>query len=334
MLKCVVSTEDHQRTCQNSLRLKLQSIFEEFENNRAICSIEDLRQSLSPIFNEMFDQREAQIMSRIEERYNLVAQMMETVKEISNNGRDCSHGPPGPPGPPGQGLMGPSGPPGAKGSNGETGPAGPPGIVGRDGLAGVPGTNGAPGEKGSRGEKGDLGSTGDRGLPGTKGSKGVNGVPGTNGNQGPRGLTGEPGGKGDQGSQAFGDVSFAAFNNNGGSGNYFPKNEFLTFNEILVNNGGAFDGTTFTAPKENTYIFGFSSEIYDDLSNCRIQIFINDAYARDFINYQSSRFTTFSFTSIEKLNADDKVQLYVKYCELIASPTRRIYFYGFALNSL
>ena len=101
-----------------------------------------------------------------------------------------------------------------------------------------------------------------------------------------------------------------------------------------MNNGGAFDGTIFTSPKDNTYIFGLSSEIYNDIPNCRIQIFINDVYAREFINNQSSRFTIFSFTSIEKLNKGDNLKLFVKFCELIASSTRRIYFYGFALNSM
>ena len=169
--------------------------------------------------------------------------------------------------------------------------------MGRDGLSGVPGPHGAPGEKGSRGEKGDVGPSGEQGLPGLKGPNGEAGprgekgpsgqvgpigptgpigVPGPTGNQGPRGLTGEPGAKGDQGTQVFGDISFAAFNNNGGSGNDFPQDEFLTFTEIPVNNGGAFDGTTFTSPREGTYVFAFTSEIYADLTHCRVYVYINN----------------------------------------------------------
>merc|ERR1711953_658251 len=98
------------------MRVALQNIFEEFENNNTVCTVEDLRQTLSPIFNEMLDQREILIISRIEERYGLVAQLMETVKDISN-GRECNQGPPGPPGLPGEkgpaGLEGPIGPKGS-----------------------------------------------------------------------------------------------------------------------------------------------------------------------------------------------------------------------------
>ena len=277
-------------------------------------------------------------------------------------------GPPGPPGPPGakgsNGQNGPAGPPGIVGRDGLAGVPGPHGAPGEEGSRGdkgdigstgdlgLPGLKGSKGETGTRGREGPNGPTGPKGvngvpgrignqgprgltgLPGPTGPKGPIGVPGTIGNQGPRGLTGQPGAKGDQGSQAFGDVSFAAFNNNGGSGNYFPKNEFLTFNEILVNNGGAFDGTTFTAPKENTFVFGFTSEVYDDPSYCRIEIYVNDSDVTWFYNNVSSNLTTLSFTLIQKLNAGDKLKLKVLNCRLLGNYQRKIHFYGFALNSL
>jgi len=317
LLKCVLSIaeEERRRTCQQSLRLSLQNIFDEFQSNNTVCTVEDLKESLAPILNEMLDQRETQILSRIEERYGLVAQMLETVKDISN-GRDCSQGPPGPPG-----LTGPSGPPGPAGPPGQ----GIPGIMGRDGLSGVPGPHGTPGEKGSRGEKGDLGPSGEQGLPGLKGP---------NGEAGPIGPTGPIGVPGPTGNQAFGDISFAAFHNNGGSGYDYPQNEFITFTEVPVNNGGAFDGTTFTSPREGTYVFAFTSELYDDGSSCYIYVYINDSAVRTLHNRQNSRLTTFSFNLVEKLNTGDKLKLKVQYCKLIANSERRINFYGFLLNSL
>ena len=235
-------------------------------------------------------------------------------------GRDGLSGVPGPHGAPGE-----KGSRGDKGDIGSTGDLGLPGLKGskgETGLRGHEGPNGPTGPKGVNGVPGRIGNQGPRGLtglPGPTGPKGPIGVPGTIGNQGPRGLTGQPGAKGDQGSQAFGDVSFAAFNNNGGSGNYFPKNEFLTFNEILVNNGGAFDGTTFTAPKENTFVFGFTSEVYDDPSYCRIEIYVNDSDVTWFYNNVSSNLTTFSFTLIQKLNAGDKLKLKVVQCKLLGN---------------
>ena len=88
LLKCVLSIaeEERRRTCQQSLRLSLQNIFDEFQSNNTICvsifitfvtaispplyqllysfqTVEDLKESLAPIFNDMLDQRETQIVS-------------------------------------------------------------------------------------------------------------------------------------------------------------------------------------------------------------------------------------------------------------------------------
>merc|ERR1711860_28529 len=141
-------------------------------------------------------------------------------------------------------------------------------------------------------------------------------------------MGGEPGAKGEQGTQSFGEISFAAFHNNGGSGSDISQNEFLTFTEVPVNNGGAFDGTTFTSPREGTYVFAFTSEVYDNWTSCYIYVYINDSGERLLHNYQSSQHNTFSFNLVEKLNTGDKLKLKVGNCKLIATSNRRIYFYG------
>ena len=131
----------------------------------------------------------------------------------------------------------------------------------------------------------------------------------------------------------MGQIAFAAYSDNSG----YPQNTFLTFNEVPENVGGAFNGNTgvFTTPRTGTYIFGFTAEVYENPDHCYIYVYINDSAKRYFYNYHSHRHNTFSFTAIEKLDANDRLKLRVggSTCTLIADANRKIYFYGFLMNS-
>ena len=131
----------------------------------------------------------------------------------------------------------------------------------------------------------------------------------------------------------MGQIAFAAYSDNSG----YPQNTFLTFNEVPENVGGAFNGNTgvFTSPRTGTYIFGFTAEVFENPTRCWINVYINDSNKRYFHNFQSDRHNTFSFTLIEKLNADDALKLKIQgsSCKLIANAGRKIYFYGFLMNS-
>ena len=69
----------------------------------------------------MFEEKRAVLMAQVEERYNMLHSVLETLKEMRAQ--------PGPPGP--------------------VGPQGIPGRDGRDGLTGPQGLNGSKGERGS-----------------------------------------------------------------------------------------------------------------------------------------------------------------------------------------
>ena len=131
----------------------------------------------------------------------------------------------------------------------------------------------------------------------------------------------------------MGQIAFAAYSDNSG----YPQNTFLTFNEVPENVGGAFNGNTgvFTTPRTGTYIFGFTAEVFENPTRCWINVDINDSIRRIVYNYQSDRHNTFSFTLIEKLNTEDalKLQIADSNCKLIADASRKIYFYGFLMNS-
>merc|ERR1712062_392178 len=139
-------------TCRQNLRVALQSIFREYEANNTICTIEDLKATLGPVFDEMFEEKRSILLAEIEERYNLLQKVLDTVKETK-----VQPGPPGPPGLPGRDGIG------------QPGPRGETGLAGQDGRPGTQGFPGLPGQKGEIGNAGPPGPQGQRGPDGPKG---------------------------------------------------------------------------------------------------------------------------------------------------------------------
>ena len=81
-LPAILTQEEGGQSCRRSIRVALQTIFEEWEANNTICvstsffllafmliqvqfqTVEDLKETLAPIFKEMLDERETLIVSR------------------------------------------------------------------------------------------------------------------------------------------------------------------------------------------------------------------------------------------------------------------------------
>merc|ERR1712062_408555 len=166
------TTPSTRPVCTQSLMVALKSIYE--SNADAECSIDDLKDILTPILNQIVDQR----LSRFEDRDAMLERLIVASESrgVGPPGLPGRDGPPGPSGPPGVGLSGPAGRDGLPGPTGPPGPSGPQGIglPGRDGLSGAkgevgvgaPGPKGATGAVGSEGPKGEVGSTGSPGLKG------------------------------------------------------------------------------------------------------------------------------------------------------------------------
>merc|ERR1712062_102308 len=311
-------------TCRRNLRVALQSIFREYEANNTICTIEDLKATLGPVFDEMFEEKRAILLAEIEERYNLLQKVLDTVKDTK-----VQPGPPGPPGPQGQ--------PGPRGETG-IGMKGSQGIPGRDGVGhqgptGLPGPDGRPGTQGFPGVPGQKGETGNTGV---KGQRGITGPEGPNGSSGQPGHKGEPGFPGPKGeSSDFGSIALSAMR--GASGNVNTGN-FVTYDELLLDTtSNSFDiGTgTFTCPRSGTYFFSFAShgaELY-----VRLHMYVNDIETvprfQGHEEGDTRHWYLINFQWSKKLQTGDKVRLRVTSNSLIARSEYPIYFQGYLVKA-
>ena len=254
-----------------------------------------MKATLGPVFDEMFEEKRAVLMAQVEERYNMLHSVLETLKEMRAQ--------PGPPGP--------------------VGPQGIPGRDGRDGLTGPQGLNG------SKGEKGSIGSTG---LPG-KGQKGDRGVAGPDGPQGPPGVQGQVGPKGD--SSDFGQVTFAAFRDASGNVNHgedvtFDELIVDTSNSFDISSGVFTcprSGTYFfTFSSHTSYVYVLLDMYLNDSRTFpRFQIYNEGANGSWYfvVNYQWSR----------KLQAGDKVKMHVQTNKLVVNDTWKTFFQGYLVKS-
>ncbi|XP_070541794.1 complement C1q subcomponent subunit C-like [Ptychodera flava] len=182
-----------------------------------------------------------------------------------------------------KGDMGMIGPPGLQGVQGAFGMPGENGTPGVPGTPGLPGSLGVQGSKGEKGDGGVQGSPGAQGSPGPQGPPGAPGLPGPMGppgNLGPPGQSGLNGQKGEPGLTGMGTVSAASWSAPAvkvpTSVLNQPKSAFtavrtsdltghadrgkdVTFDTMITNVGGHFDGTTgrFTCAINGTYYFIF-----------------------------------------------------------------------------
>lgn len=291
--------------------MALQSIFREYEANNTICTIEDLKATLGPVFDEMFEEKRAILIAEIEERYNLLQKVLDTVKETK-----VQPGPPGPPGLPGRDGIG------------QPGPRGETGLAGQDGR---PGTQGFPGAPGQKGEIGSAGVKGQRGITitGPEGPQGISGQPGH------KGEPGFPGPKGE--SSDFGSITFSAMR--GASGNV-NAGDFVTYDELLLDTtSNSFDiGTgTFTCPRSGTYSFSISSHVSNVDTHVHLDMYVNDMrteprfQAREgsegiywyLLNYQWSK----------KLQTGDNVKMKVSNGALRSNSNYPAYFQGYLMKA-
>lgn len=310
-----LSEEEVANTCQQTLKAALQNAFQEMQANDTVCTPEDLKDTLAPIFKDMLDQREAILVARMEERFGLVTKWLET-----SSARQC--GIPGPPGLPGR--DGPIGPPGRDGQHGLPGV----GIQGAAGNPGPIGPRGDQGPKGNEGTKGDQGSQGPRGIPGLA----TKGEPGLKGEVGMQGANGEPGSKGQKGdTPAFGQVVVSAYKSTGGN-----VNGWITgFDTVLEDASNAFNAGSgvFTCPWSGTYFFTLTGRSNTTPTSFYIQVHINGEVRLNLFDYNTRTATTFSMNVAEKLETGDQLQLKVGGGNLYANSDQRIHFNAFLLNA-
>merc|ERR1712012_484489 len=69
-------TTTSESSCRRNMKVMLQSIFQEYESNSAICTIEDLEATLGPVFDKMFQQKRAILVAEMEQRYDMLQSVL------------------------------------------------------------------------------------------------------------------------------------------------------------------------------------------------------------------------------------------------------------------
>ena len=260
----------------------------------------------------MFEEKRAILLAEIEERYNLLQKVLDTVKETKVQ--------PGPPGPPGVGLPGPQGIPGR---DGHLGPQGPTGLPGPDGR---PGTQGFPGVPGQKGATGNPGVEGQRGITGPEGPRGFSGQPGQRGPDGPKGDNSD-----------FGSIAFSVMR--GVSGNV-NSGGFVTYDELLLDTtSNSFDiGTgTFTCPRSGTYSFSISSHVSNADAWVHLDMYVNDTRTEPRIQARESSEGTYwyllNYKWSKKLQTGDNVKMKVSNGALRSNSNYPAYFQGYLMKA-
>ncbi|XP_077977528.1 uncharacterized protein LOC144433092 [Glandiceps talaboti] len=207
---------------------------------------------------------------------------------------------------------------------------------------GAPGQKGQKGQRGCTGQKGLKGQRGPKGFRGRKGKDGKDGKDGhkgDTGDKGPKGCTGLKGCQGNKGEPGYPcncDVKKVAFAAKRTADPYCGAEAIITFNEVSVNIGDAFDPDTgiFTARCDGYYFFTFNARKPITETSIQVDLKLNGATKLSINELDDHRQhgDTGSISCILDLDTNDQVYLELVVGESVeVGPFKPLAFTGFIL---